>query len=32
MTVAAGGVAYRDRSFSIRLAKGSLAAGAGARR
>jgi dihydroorotase len=32
MTVAAGGVAYRDRSFSIRLAKDSLVAGPGARR
>jgi dihydroorotase len=32
MTVAAGGVAYRDRGFSIRLAKDTLAAGPGARR
>jgi dihydroorotase len=32
MTVAAGGVAYRDRGFSIRLAKDTLVAGPGARR
>jgi dihydroorotase len=32
MTVAAGGVAYRDRGFSIRLARDTLAAGPGARR
>jgi dihydroorotase len=32
MTVAAGTVAYRDRGFSIRLAKGSLLTGPGGRR
>jgi dihydroorotase len=32
MTVAAGGVAYRDRGFSIRLAKDTLVAVPGARR
>ena len=32
MTVAAGGVAYRDRGFSIRLAKSTLAAGPRERR
>jgi dihydroorotase len=32
MTVAAGGVAYRDRGFSIRLARDTLVAGPGARR
>jgi dihydroorotase len=32
MTLAAGTVAYRDRGFSIRLAKGSLLAGPGGRR
>jgi dihydroorotase len=31
MTVAAGTVAYRERAFSIRLAKGSLVAGPGTR-
>ena len=32
MTVAAGGVAYRDRSFSIRLAKSTLTPASGGRR
>ena len=32
MTVAAGAVAYRERAFSIRLAKDSLLAGPGGRR